>query len=202
MLACGADGPYVCRRSDPTLVGVLMAHGGLAMTPFLCQHPPLGTADSASSGVWLTVSKGILNEVYYSTIDQPQIRDQQDPYHGRHPDESTGTASFPIDVDDTLLPPGGLCADGPGGDRYSPSLEGAPASTLPSGRFSAPFRPAEARLTPLSHPGQGFPTRGAPLARRMRLSKCHGAESHRCVVARRAGLPAAPEVSRRRSLPA
>ena len=37
----------------------------------------MGTAYSALSRVWFTVSKGILNEVYYPTIDRPQIRDLQ-----------------------------------------------------------------------------------------------------------------------------
>ena len=37
----------------------------------------VGTAYSALSQVWFTVSKGILNEVYYPTIDRPQIRDLQ-----------------------------------------------------------------------------------------------------------------------------
>ena len=37
----------------------------------------VGTAYSALSRVWFTVSKGILNEVYYPTIDRPQIRDLQ-----------------------------------------------------------------------------------------------------------------------------
>jgi GH15 family glucan-1,4-alpha-glucosidase len=35
------------------------------------------TAYSASSRVWFTISKGILNEVYHPTIDRPQIRDLQ-----------------------------------------------------------------------------------------------------------------------------
>lgn len=35
----------------------------------------VGTAYSTSSRVWFTVSHGILNEVYYPTIDHPQIRD-------------------------------------------------------------------------------------------------------------------------------
>ncbi|HWF66044.1 MAG TPA: hypothetical protein VN670_01995, partial [Acidobacteriaceae bacterium] len=33
------------------------------------------TAYSASSRVWFTVSHGILNEIYYPTIDRPQTRD-------------------------------------------------------------------------------------------------------------------------------
>ncbi len=37
----------------------------------------IGTAYSASSRVWFAVSKGILDEVYYSHIDRPQIRDLQ-----------------------------------------------------------------------------------------------------------------------------
>lgn len=37
----------------------------------------VGTAYSASSRVWYTLSSGILNEVYYPTIDRPQIRDLQ-----------------------------------------------------------------------------------------------------------------------------
>ena len=35
----------------------------------------VGTAYSSSSRAWYTVSHGILNEVYYPTIDRPQIRD-------------------------------------------------------------------------------------------------------------------------------
>src|SRR5499433_822585 len=37
----------------------------------------IGTAYSAGSAVWFTVSTGILNEVYHPTIDRPQIRDLQ-----------------------------------------------------------------------------------------------------------------------------
>jgi glucoamylase len=37
----------------------------------------VGTAYAASSRVWFTVSHGILNEVYYPTIDRPQIRDME-----------------------------------------------------------------------------------------------------------------------------
>src|SRR5260370_16033655 len=35
------------------------------------------TAYSSVSRVWFTVSAGILNEIYYPTIDQPQVRDLQ-----------------------------------------------------------------------------------------------------------------------------
>jgi glucoamylase len=37
----------------------------------------VGTAYSAASRVWFTVSHGTLNEVYYPTIDRPQIRDME-----------------------------------------------------------------------------------------------------------------------------
>jgi glucoamylase len=37
----------------------------------------VGTAYSSSSRVWFTISAGILNEVYFPTIDQPQVRDSQ-----------------------------------------------------------------------------------------------------------------------------
>ncbi len=35
----------------------------------------VGTAYSASSRVWYTIAHGILNEIYYPTIDRPQVRD-------------------------------------------------------------------------------------------------------------------------------
>jgi glucoamylase len=35
----------------------------------------VGTAYSASSRVWFTISHGIINEIYYPTIDRPQVRD-------------------------------------------------------------------------------------------------------------------------------
>jgi len=37
----------------------------------------VGTAYSASSRVWYTVAAGVLTEIYYPTIDTPQIRDLQ-----------------------------------------------------------------------------------------------------------------------------
>ncbi|MGH7782209.1 MAG: glycoside hydrolase family 15 protein [Candidatus Binataceae bacterium] len=37
----------------------------------------VGTAYSSVSRVWFTISKGVLNEMYYPTIDQPQVRDLQ-----------------------------------------------------------------------------------------------------------------------------
>jgi len=37
----------------------------------------IGTAYSTSSRVWFTISDGVISEVYYSTLDRPQIRDLQ-----------------------------------------------------------------------------------------------------------------------------
>lgn len=37
----------------------------------------VGTAYSASSRLWFTVAQGVITEVYYPTIDSPQIRDLQ-----------------------------------------------------------------------------------------------------------------------------
>ena len=37
----------------------------------------IGTAASAGSTLWFTIAKGIVTEVYYPTIDLPQIRDLQ-----------------------------------------------------------------------------------------------------------------------------
>ncbi len=37
----------------------------------------VGTAYAASSRIWFTPSLGIVNEVYYPTIDRPQLRDLQ-----------------------------------------------------------------------------------------------------------------------------
>src|SRR6267142_7267403 len=37
----------------------------------------VGTAYSSSSHVWYTVAAGVLTEIFYPTIDTPQIRDLQ-----------------------------------------------------------------------------------------------------------------------------
>ncbi len=37
----------------------------------------IGTAYSVASSVWYTVSDGVISEVYYPTLDRPQIRDLQ-----------------------------------------------------------------------------------------------------------------------------
>src|SRR5262245_65939375 len=37
----------------------------------------VGTAYAAVSRIWFTLSRGVINEVYYPTIDRPQLRDLQ-----------------------------------------------------------------------------------------------------------------------------
>ncbi|MEO5929995.1 MAG: glucan 1,4-alpha-glucosidase, partial [Candidatus Kapaibacterium sp.] len=37
----------------------------------------VGTAYSIASTLWYSISLGIINEVYYPTIDRPQVRDLQ-----------------------------------------------------------------------------------------------------------------------------
>jgi len=41
------------------------------------QKDAVGTAYSASSRAWYTCSHGILNEIYFPTIDRPQVRDME-----------------------------------------------------------------------------------------------------------------------------
>ncbi len=42
----------------------------------------VGTDYSTSSRVWFTISHGILNEIYFPTIDHPQTRDMRFPITG------------------------------------------------------------------------------------------------------------------------
>jgi glucoamylase len=57
----------------------LEAPGGPGLPPRWTRgaKDAVGTAYSASSHVWYTVASGILTEVFYPTIDMPQIRDLQ-----------------------------------------------------------------------------------------------------------------------------
>src|SRR5437764_5457364 len=55
------------------------APGGPGMPPRWTRgaKEAVGTAYSTASRVWYTVAAGILTEVFYPTIDTPQIRDLQ-----------------------------------------------------------------------------------------------------------------------------
>ncbi|HET7558729.1 MAG TPA: glycoside hydrolase family 15 protein, partial [Limnochordia bacterium] len=61
------------------LYGDRTAFGAPGVTPRWTRSAKegVGTAYSASSRVWFTLSHGILNEIYYPRIDRPQIRDME-----------------------------------------------------------------------------------------------------------------------------
>jgi glucoamylase len=63
----------------PTLLQKNPAIGGPGIEPRWSRSDKdgVGTAYSSLSRIWFTISRGILNEVYYPTIDRPQIRDMQ-----------------------------------------------------------------------------------------------------------------------------
>jgi glucoamylase len=52
-------------------------HPGIAPAWTHSTKEGVGTAYNTASRVWFTLSHGILNEVYYPTVDSPQIRDLQ-----------------------------------------------------------------------------------------------------------------------------
>jgi glucoamylase len=62
-----------------TLLNAHPADGGPGIPPRWAHSDKdaVGTAYSALSDVWFTISKGTINEVYYPTVDRPQIRDLQ-----------------------------------------------------------------------------------------------------------------------------
>jgi glucoamylase len=57
--------------------GVAFGAPGLEPRWTSSQKDAVSTAYSASSRVWFTVSHGTLNEIYYPTIDRPQVRDME-----------------------------------------------------------------------------------------------------------------------------
>ncbi len=66
-------------RNYRWIAGQGAAFGAPGMDPrwSSARKDTVGMAYSASSCIWYTVSHGILNELYYPTIDRPQIRDMQ-----------------------------------------------------------------------------------------------------------------------------
>lgn len=57
--------------------GVAFGAPGLEPRWTSSQKDAVSTAYSASSRVWFTLSHGIVNEIYYPTIDRPQTRDME-----------------------------------------------------------------------------------------------------------------------------
>jgi glucoamylase len=74
-----AGGGCVPRRRHDIIAHQNIAPGGPGLPPRWTRgaKEAVGTAYSAASRVWYTVAAGILTEVYYPTIDIPQIRDVQ-----------------------------------------------------------------------------------------------------------------------------
>lgn len=62
--------------SRPT-TGAAFGHPGVSPTWTTSNKDGIGTAYATSSRVWFTLAQGILTEIYYPTIDRPQIRDAQ-----------------------------------------------------------------------------------------------------------------------------
>ena len=56
-----------------------VASGGPGISPRWTHSAKdvVGTAYATASRVWFTVSRGVISEVYFPTIDRPQIRDLQ-----------------------------------------------------------------------------------------------------------------------------
>jgi glucoamylase len=60
---------------EPSKGGAAFGQPGIGPRWTRSAKDAIGTAYSTSSRVWFTTSAGVLNEVYYPTIDRPQIRD-------------------------------------------------------------------------------------------------------------------------------
>ena len=56
---------------------VAFGHPGIPPRWTRSAKDAVGTAYSGASRVWFTISRGVLNEIYYPTVDRPQIRDLQ-----------------------------------------------------------------------------------------------------------------------------
>src|SRR5262245_18188686 len=72
-----------CSRKESASIGVVQASGRAPGGPGIEPRwtagakDAVGTAYSASSHLWFTVTRGVITEVYYPTIDTPQVRDVQ-----------------------------------------------------------------------------------------------------------------------------
>src|ERR1043166_2354420 len=64
-------------ESKSAIGGIAFGHPGIAPRWTSSSKEGVGTAYSTASRVWFTLSHGIVNEIYYPTIDRPQVRDMQ-----------------------------------------------------------------------------------------------------------------------------
>src|ERR1035441_4716201 len=76
-----ARGLEICATTQggSEMAGSNPAPGGPGIPPRWTRgaKDAVGTAYSSSSRVWYTVANGVITEVYYPTIDTPQVRDIQ-----------------------------------------------------------------------------------------------------------------------------
>jgi len=63
--------------SSISVINQAFGHPGIEPKWTSARKDAVGTAYSAASRLWFTMWRGILTEVYYPTIDRPQIRDLQ-----------------------------------------------------------------------------------------------------------------------------
>ncbi|HET9184044.1 MAG TPA: glycoside hydrolase family 15 protein [Candidatus Angelobacter sp.] len=64
--------------SDPSVLqGNAPGHPGISPTWSSSSKDGVGCAYATSSRVWFTLAQGIVTEIYYPTIDRPQVRDAQ-----------------------------------------------------------------------------------------------------------------------------
>src|SRR6185437_2791980 len=71
---------YLCRfmASEPSLPqGSAPVHPGIPPTWSSRSKDGVGTAYATTGRVWFTLAHGIVTEIYYPTIERPQIRDAQ-----------------------------------------------------------------------------------------------------------------------------
>ncbi len=66
-----------CELSGSCISAQAFGHPGIEPRWTSANKEAVGTAYSSSSKIWYTISHGIINEVYYPTIDHPQTRDLQ-----------------------------------------------------------------------------------------------------------------------------
>src|SRR6185312_9022778 len=70
------ENTHMGSKTSPA-TGTAFGQPGIAPTWSTSSKDGIGTAYSTASHVWFTLALGILTEIYYPTIDRPQIRDAQ-----------------------------------------------------------------------------------------------------------------------------
>src|ERR1700722_2904599 len=63
--------------SSISTINQAFGHPGIEPKWTSARKDAIGTAYSAASRLWFTIWRGILTELYYPTIDRPQVRDLQ-----------------------------------------------------------------------------------------------------------------------------